>query len=369
MKPHLCGKACDEQGGESVRRFFRNEKAAPNEQDKECDKDQGADESELLADDGEDEVVLRLRKPQMLLVAVAEADAEKPAGADGEQAFIRLKALVEQMQLRMQPCIDACLGIVGEQNDSERRSAEGAGDAADPFDAGAGHENHTGAEEKEDNRARHVLFQRGRGADQYDHACGEENPVFEGFHFRCEFGYVKREQQNQGEFHDFGGLKLDGAYFHPSCRALGRGADAGDKDAPQQEIGYAENRKCHLFEKAVIDDGHAYHREDSENTPDELFFDEVKAVAAHIGFRIYVARGGHHDGTEADEKHHQNQKGLVNAAADAVDRRLVGGDKLMQKFLDRIFMFRGCRHAAPGMFRSFVRICHLSTSFTIINIV
>lgn len=58
-----------------------------------------------------------------------------------------------------------------------------------------------------------------------------------------------------------------GPIFTHLVAPLGGGADAGNKDAPQQEIRYAEDWKRHLFEKAVIDDGHSDHREDSGATP------------------------------------------------------------------------------------------------------
>ena len=184
-----------------------------------------------------------------------------------------------------------------------------------------------------------MLFKCSCGADKHHGTGGKEDAVFEGFCPIGKLGYVECEQQNQREFHDLGGLELNWSESYPARRALGGNADSGNKDAPEKQIADAENRKSHFFEKSVVNNGHPDHRDDTDDAPDDLFFDKIKAVMSEGGtvFCIDVAGRGDHDRTEAEKQDDENQKRLVNAAANAVDRRFVGANKLVKKFFDRIF--------------------------------
>src|SRR5436305_10663879 len=69
----------------------RDPQADVGEGDVRSDQSRRADETELLADDGEDHVGVRLRQVVRLHDALAEADAERPTGTEPDD---RLDALV-----------------------------------------------------------------------------------------------------------------------------------------------------------------------------------------------------------------------------------------------------------------------------------
>ena len=74
--------ASREQGAESVGRPKRGAHTAPRKEQERPEHSDGSDQSELLADDGEDEVGVGLGQPLVLLDRVAEPDAEDPARAE-----------------------------------------------------------------------------------------------------------------------------------------------------------------------------------------------------------------------------------------------------------------------------------------------
>src|SRR5205823_4032699 len=74
-------------------RVTRDAEAAPHQEREQREQPERADEAELLADDGEDEVGVRLGEEKEFLPAVADAEAAQSAGADGDQALHGLESL------------------------------------------------------------------------------------------------------------------------------------------------------------------------------------------------------------------------------------------------------------------------------------
>src|SRR5436309_1969666 len=76
--------------------------AAGDSENQESEHHQGrADQAGLLADDGEDEVGVRLRQPPVLLDRVPDADAEEPAGRQSIERLGRLKTCAERVRPRI----------------------------------------------------------------------------------------------------------------------------------------------------------------------------------------------------------------------------------------------------------------------------
>ena len=59
----------------------------------------------------------------MLLIAVSESDAEKSAGAYGEQTLVRLPAACLKIKLGMQPRVDTLFHIICKKHYAERTGA------------------------------------------------------------------------------------------------------------------------------------------------------------------------------------------------------------------------------------------------------
>ena len=116
--------------------------AADDEQREHDHDDRRADQAELLADDGENEVVVLLGQEQELLPALAEPHAEESARADGEQALSDLIAVALHPLFieRVEPDVEAarvigddpcCKGVDHDQNQSKAKPDPVVADAAD----------------------------------------------------------------------------------------------------------------------------------------------------------------------------------------------------------------------------------------------
>ena len=117
-------------------------------------------DAELLADDGEDEVRVRLGQIEDLLHRFAEADAEEPAGAERDLALDRLKAGVA----RIRPRVDErrqprhALGIDQREQQDERRRRRP--DAAEQRQRRARDEQHRAERERDHERGAEVRLRR-----------------------------------------------------------------------------------------------------------------------------------------------------------------------------------------------------------------
>ena len=76
--------------------------AAHGDQREQAQHDERADQPELLADQREDEIGVRLGQEEHLLLALPEPDAAEAAGAEGDERLHELKAGV----LRVRPRIE-----------------------------------------------------------------------------------------------------------------------------------------------------------------------------------------------------------------------------------------------------------------------
>ena len=69
--------------------------------------DPGSHQTQFLADDRENEIVVLLRQKQEFLPALTEAQSPQPAGANGNEALGKLIALIRSICPRVQPVYNA----------------------------------------------------------------------------------------------------------------------------------------------------------------------------------------------------------------------------------------------------------------------
>src|SRR5699024_9277254 len=184
------------------------------------DDDEAADQAELFADDGEDEVVVGLGQPGPLLPAGAESDPEPAAGGQGEQSVVGLpglshgvgRGLVGMAGEHGLDAFEAVLGAEDEEHDGRGQDAAQQQEvlhreaADEQAHHGHGHEDEAGAE---------VV-----AAD--DEADGDEHTGYDGDHGVAEgrhpavfLGEDETEPQGQCDLEEFGGLDLEAAEADP----------------------------------------------------------------------------------------------------------------------------------------------------------
>src|SRR2546427_9938097 len=105
-------------------------KAPPHEDGEERDDRQGADEPELLTDDGEDEVRVRLRQVEELLLRLADAAAQEAAATQRQPRLDDLKSAAARIAPRVEERRDAAQPIGrepdGQWEERQRRADDEA---------------------------------------------------------------------------------------------------------------------------------------------------------------------------------------------------------------------------------------------------
>ena len=111
VQEHLQGKMrCKprrHQRAEAVTRVHCDPIAAHDQQHEQQNHHHRADKAQLLAEDGENVVVVLLRQIQIFLPALAEAETHQAAGADGVERLQDLIAVIRRVGGRVAPGGDA----------------------------------------------------------------------------------------------------------------------------------------------------------------------------------------------------------------------------------------------------------------------
>ena len=104
--------------------------------------DAGADEAQLLADNGENKIVVLLRQKQEFLPALAKAQSPESPGADGNKALRELIALIARVRPRVQPVGNAGGIIANNEQHHIRHGPHRADSGKDPAPVDAAHQHH-----------------------------------------------------------------------------------------------------------------------------------------------------------------------------------------------------------------------------------
>lgn len=125
---------------------------APENQRREQQHDNGgANQAQLLADDGEDEIVVLLRQIEKLLAALPQAHAPQPAGADGDEALAQLVTGSLGIQPGVVPHLDAG-GVVADHAQHQIQQQSGCTHSQphpSPVDAAHQHHHRAGAHDED----------------------------------------------------------------------------------------------------------------------------------------------------------------------------------------------------------------------------
>ena len=160
---------------------------APQQQQyKEGHHRQGPDESQLLADNGEDKIVLGLRHKHVFLAAVAQAQAGGTPGTDGVEALDSLVAISQGVGKGVQPGGQPA-GRIGHQVGHYRhRRPHGPYRASarqhKPFQAGTSHKHQHRADPQNQQRAGQVGFQQHQDRHRSQHQPKGQHPHRKALH-------------------------------------------------------------------------------------------------------------------------------------------------------------------------------------------
>ena len=291
-----------------------NPVAAADEQRKQDQDRDGADIAKLFTDDGKDVVIVLLRQVEVFLPALAKAEAEKAARADGIQRLHDLIPGSARIGERVAPRHDALVHIGHElaRDQQQRTRAAHTDEQVRELDTADKH--HHDRQRHDDDRRRQMRLEH----EQDDDAAGDDHERHNAVADRLHLVFVRadhaREKQHDRDLCDLRRLKRRKAEAQPPARAAADHTDVRDPDDGEQENTHAQKQQRPAAVRRHAHTGKQDHTHDAGNgearLPDEI-------IRRRLTLRIGAgkARREHHDDADRQQQQCEHEKRQVCRAA------------------------------------------------------
>jgi hypothetical protein len=284
--------------------------AAPCD-DAEAEEDRGrANQSELLADDGIDEVGMRLRQIEQLLHAGHQAAAEDTACADGDKRLNDLETVAKGVGpwIPERQQTSPAVRRRDEHQINRGKRNEGQPDEIAVVQARREH-HHRNDEHERDRRPEVGLQQNERDDEADDQADGQQRigEIVDAMHPPFEH---QRREEHACDLRQLGGLNPEAAYPEPSSCAIDRRAEQDRDQHQHHEREKAPDEGLVAICPVVDSRGHDQHRK-AERTPECLLRQEE--VRLLITLQRHDRRGAvHHDDADANQQQRRSEQHFVD---------------------------------------------------------
>ena len=251
---------------------------------------------------------------EVLLPALAEAEAEKAARADRIQRLHDLVAGLAGIGKRVVPGHDALVHIGHEFGGEKQQRARAAHADEQVRELDAADEHHHDRKRHDDDGRRQVRLEHQQADDDDRDDHERHNTVAERLHLLLVRTDHAGEKQHDRDLRDLRRLKRREAETQPPARTVGLGADVRDPDNGEQENAHAQqhqrppaiSRHAHFGQK---DHGHDAGHGESRLTHE--------VIRGRFLLRIGAgkARREHHDDADRQQQQREHEKRQVKAAA------------------------------------------------------
>ena len=310
-----------QQRAEPVAGVEGDPEAPQDQQGEDQHDDAGADKPQLLANHGEDEVVVLLRQVQEFLAAAAEAHAQQTAGANGDQALGQLIAVAGVVQPRVMPHGDAGRAVLDDTlfRQLDKQEAQGghaahAGSHQPALYAAHDHQHRTGTQDQ--HRAGQVGLQHHQHGDDAQQRHIGQDALAPRQHFLLFLGDGVGEVDDDRQLGDLRRLELEHALdAQPPGGVVGGDGQRvmGDDDQDQQEQRQSHQDPGGAAPALVVDLGHHEHGRQTHCGKQRLPLEIIGAVPGVV-VGAGEAGGEQHDQAHHRQKHRQDQEGQVHGA-------------------------------------------------------
>ena len=272
---------------------------APEDQQGEYQHDDaGTHQAQLLADHGEDAVVVLLGQVEEFLPSLAQAHAQQAAGADGDETLGDLPA-VAPVPIGVEgvpPGVDTILTIVedalfhqGDVQGAHQAHADNASGDQPALDAAHDHQNDAGADNEDG--AGQVRLQHHKARDNAQDQQIRPDALTPGLHFLALFGDGGGKVDDHGNLGDLGGLEPQNGALdaQPAGGAVFRDGNGvmGNDDQHQQRQGRPQQQTAHAPQTLIVQLAESEHNGKAQQGENALADEVVRAVAA-----VFVVGGG-----------------------------------------------------------------------------
>src|SRR5471030_959359 len=301
-----------EPAAERIGRGMRGLDSTPD-QDAEEEQDGGnSGEAKLFADDAQDEVGMRGRKEEELLVALAQADAERAAGAEAKERLDRLIAVDLRIFPRVQESqhpLQAITRMPDQEGDHRSSRADEREEVREPR---ARHEEQREGHAAEDDGGAEVGLPEQERAEEAEHHQVRQEADGEDADALLLLRQRPRKPQHQRDLRDFAGLENQWSELHPTPGAAGGVAETRRVQKGEERQRDDDQRNGENFEPAIAELHRDEERGEAGDGADGLPLEEPEAVAqarAGIDGRCAVD----HDHAEGEQEQHGAEQHRVIA--------------------------------------------------------
>ncbi len=262
--------ATGDQHAEAIGRRQRDLDAEEREQQEGPQHCDHPDQTELLGDDGEDEVGVGQRQVAPLGPAGADPDPGEPTVGDADHALQDLVPLVVAMLDDIEERGPPVAPVLGAEYESERDEPHHAADTGERGERGAGDEGHGQHDRAQhDGRAEVTLGHEERPRDSEDDQARPQGR-FHDVHRVGSLGQQVGAVEQHGDLEELRRLEADRAHLGPGPSAVDRHSDARDERQGHHHEGTHQDRQ-HPAAPPLVRHAHRDHEgERSESGPEGL---------------------------------------------------------------------------------------------------
>ena len=308
----------DEHCAEQIRGIVGNHHHPPEKHDEHQDHSDCAEDAQLLADDREDHVVLRLRQEAQLLHTLPEALSPYAAAADGIQCLQGLEALALRLALGIKPrhnslTSEAAFSSGGDDHEYQPNHSRHAEQSHDDklLVIRARNKNHQHRDTHNDDGGAEVLRDqvnlRHNGERHYNH----KQEALPCPHIFPNLAHHDRQKEDHAELCYLRRLQIqsDARNANPSSCTVRFDAKRRQNQRNQPHC-HKIAQKGEPLPEVVRNIRHKRHQYQSENDGDQLLLQVICGVPEALKRLIGACRIDH-DQSEAEKEQHDKQKAVI----------------------------------------------------------
>ena len=308
----------------------------------------GADQPELLADDGEDEVGVGGWQVVHLLLALPQADARQAARAEGDERLAELEAVAERVLPAVQERHQTPPPVRRRHRQPDQRRHGGRREHPEMQGPRPRREQHEHQKHARQRRGPEIrLRETEHRHDGHHHAVGQ-HAAYELAHPVARPRERARQEEDQRQLGELARLEGERSERQPASCAAAHRPDAGDQDRDHEHERDAEER---IGEAAILvrADPHGDHAEhDADADGDHVLAEEVQRIAEVVTAREPADVEDHHQAERHQRGNRQHQPGIAPERPD--DAWPLVGQRSAEKRprLERGIECFGPRHRIPS---------------------
>ena len=298
-----------EQLAEEVRSAASDAEADPHERPEAQHHAEDAEEAELLADRGENEVGVSIGEVAELLLALSEAHAEHLSRAEPDERLLDLPARFLGSGPRVQECQHARHAVLRRGHGTEEQGQRHDADEQEVADAGAGGEHDDPRQHHDQHGHREVGLEEDEPRERGDDHEERQHAQLEGADLLALLGGERRGPYDDRELGKLGGLQGHDAEVYPAPGAVeGRGDGVGERQqGDQQEKGDGREQPPRpALPHMIIEAGHDRREDARHEGGSRLAHGDPCPHSAAAGG--HEARGAVHFGESQDDEHGRDDR-------------------------------------------------------------